>query len=95
MQFYHFVIYWLGFSILNELAHSICNGFLHLVGYVHIGVHCKACVGMTEHVRYRLDVHSLLKRERGEGGAQIVEEDLPCNEQDVLPEFVVTEDGVF
>ena len=26
---------------------------------------------------------------------QIVEEDLPCNEQDVLPEFVVTEDGVF
>ena len=34
----------------QQLSHRVCDVLLHGVSHVHIGVHCEARVGMSEHM---------------------------------------------
>ena len=50
-----------------EGTHSLGGFFLHLVGYVGVGVQGEACTVVTQDAGDGFGVYSLLDRQRGEG----------------------------
>ena len=57
--------------LLHHLCHEAAHGFrcliLHLPGGVGVGAEGETCVVVSQHTGDRLDVHSVLESQRGEG----------------------------
>ena len=64
-----------GLSVFSLASEGICQNFSHgfrrlLLGRcrdVGVGVQCEACREVPQHPGYRLDIHSVLKGQGGEG----------------------------
>ena len=60
------VCFYLLHDLCHEAAHRLRRLILHLPGGVGVGAEGEACVIVPQHTGDRLDVHSVLKGQRGE-----------------------------
>ena len=60
----------------QDILHSLGGFFLCRGGNMGIGVQGEACGEVSQHAGYRLNVHTILKRDSCEGVAEVVESDL-------------------
>ena len=63
-------------SYTQNIPHRICGFFLCRSSNMGIGVQCEPGGEMTEHTTHRLDIHTVLQGNGGEGMAEVVESDL-------------------
>ena len=78
-----------------EGTHSLGGFFLHLVGYVGVGVQGEACTVVTQDAGDGFGIYSLLDCQRGEGVTQSVEGDVFDDSRFLEQVFVQPPDAVW